>query len=216
MDHMNRRQFIRAAGASAGSVLLVACKATPQTYRYRLTLTATLNGKVRTGASVVEILMNADSGASHRSLGYIRRGEATLVRLDPRRALVALLPAAGDSPTPMLLKTHGINPGSGDHPPDISSLRQTRPLIVIGRQTWPRLVLFRDISDPASAVLVDPSKTEATLGREIALQTATIQTTTDEVTSGITTVLPWLANGSGEPWPRPIGLTRQDFVVGDS
>jgi hypothetical protein len=211
IDHMNRRLFIRAAGAGAGSMLLVACKTTPQTYRYRLTLTATLNGKLRTGASVVDVLMNVGS-----NLGRIGRGEATLVRLDPRRALVGLLPAVGDSPTPMLLKTYGINPGSGDHPPDISSLRQTRPLIVIGRQTWPRLVLFRDISDPASAVLVDPSKTEATLGREIALQTATIQTTTDEVTSGITTVLPWLANGSGEPWPRPIGLTRQDFVVGDS
>lgn len=57
--------------------------------------------------------------------------------------------------------------------------------------TFPPMVRFRDIADPATVERVDPADLAASFGAGVSLKRLTLQATDKAVTSGITARLPW-------------------------
>ena len=55
-----------------------------------------------------------------------------------------------------------------------------------------RLLMFRDITDPATVEQVDPENLSASFGKGYALKRVTYQVTNDPVTKGMNERLPWL------------------------
>lgn len=164
------------------------------THRYRLTLVADDNGKTVTGSGVIEasywtqpqILTDAEYGSS-------ARGEAVVVDFGDKGLLFALL--KGDdmhSDASWIVRTaFGIERGS---PPN-AELRELRALTGTTELQFsklPMLVRFRDISDPKSVERVDPNNLAASFGRSVKLLSATIEITSDPVTTGIGKRLVWL------------------------
>jgi hypothetical protein len=184
------------------------------------------DGVVHTGSSVVEMQGFQTHGNIDGDLsGVNARGQATIVDLGRGRFLFALLRVC--LPGAVLDPVERENRFWGDYPSisdifgtyrDIAEYRadhRTReqkikekilPLkergpVQLAPWELPDLLTFADINDPKSAVQVSPSHMDRVFGPGVRLVSATLEITSDPVTTGISKVIPWVTD------PRSSGGT---------
>lgn len=195
--------------------VLASC-ARSYTYRYRLTLTVDDNGVAHTGSSVVQVSETPGRGLD-AAYPTVLRGQATVVDLGRGRLLIALL----RTPTDGLLKLYDL-PQNWRYG-DASGLAHLKTQ---GGRVWElnpgvvsRLVTFSDISDPRTIRPVDAANLEATFGSGLKLKAAKIEVTSDEITTGLSRQLPWLALrrnyiDGGHSSFDSVGYTTDEFISG--
>ncbi|MDX2288452.1 MAG: hypothetical protein NW217_06485 [Hyphomicrobiaceae bacterium] len=193
-------------------------------FRYRLSLSAVVDGNVITGSAVQESRIRLEPKILPEQQGATTRvvGEAVVVDLGDRGKLFALLKMDEQRIKPQ----RGIEAGSPDYDWlalaafDMTkgapgALRWQKMNEFIGEQRAlvadriPLLVRFRDISDPLTIERVDPENLARSFGIGVYLKEARIEIvdagiwplnrwgfTGEPVTMGIEEVLPWIS------WPR--------------
>ena len=164
----------------------------PKRYRFRMTVEVETPEGLKTGSSVMEIsAYKALKILPHQHAGggdFL--GEAVTVDLPdgpifvlrkicdgcPRlseQVTVALLPEVRDAKVDTYVAAVGKLGGwFADYKAELP------------RKDWPRMVRFRDLSDPISVELVRPET--------IGVKRIRLETTSDELTTGIDERLPWL------------------------
>ena len=183
-------------GVLAGAAVLGGCGilGDEKSYRFRMTIEVETPQGLKTGSGVYEIsarkLIALTSEEHEGSAGA--RGEATVVDLaggplfvllknndagQPLHARVtaALAPGAPLNPIASYVATVGDLGGM------FASAKAELP-----REDWPLMVRFRDIDDPKSVEKVDPEA--------IGVKRIVVETTGDEVTTGIEKRLGWLGD----------------------
>jgi hypothetical protein len=171
--------------------------------RYRFTLVVDDNGRTVRGSAVYNTWwseMAFPGLAGGRPWRFIYSGEATYVDLDAPGTLFALMTydplrtREGSAQNPAGLLVAAFDSSIGGATWDLLyRIRDTRGPVDVPTERLPLLVHFRDLNDPTTAERVDPSDLAASFGSGIKVQRATIEMTTDPVTTGIEQKVPWLA-----------------------
>jgi hypothetical protein len=209
--------FVSVVGAALFLVWLVVDGSTtwPRTIRCRrIVIVDTPEGQ-RSGSSVIEDKTHFPGGLT-RAQGYAvtgeGQGEATVVDLGARGLLFATLASEEGIKSGGRGNLSGAGcyapfprekfPGKferGGSPTDeyvayLDELNRQQPKGDVPLKYLPILVRFRDLSDPTSVELVDPSDLAASFGAGVKLERMSIEITDAPVTRGIEAVLPWLGN----------------------
>ena len=167
------------------------------TIRYRLTLTASVDGVPVTGSGVIEVryVKPPDWSLDSPNVEAHVRGEAVVLDMGNRGMLFALL---FRGPQHLLNRLRDFVPHfwgrdrivSAEDVAWVAGLKGAR---TVALSELPFLVHFRDISDPTSVEQVTPDNLAASFGPGVELKSATIEITDAPVTTGITAKLPWLS-----------------------
>jgi hypothetical protein len=195
LTHPLGKIFLSIALLIGGAVLFYkAVFPTYSSYRYRMTVEVEVNGKVYSGASVIEVTINRQPqiGSAPPYVPYIR-GDAVFVDLGKGRNVIALLAAGpsaenanySDNIVPALFKV------PVEHWPELGDMRGTRE---VPASRMPTFVTFADLNDPKSARVVRPEDFENEFGAGASLRSVTVEMTVDPVTRKIVTKLPWLSH----------------------
>jgi hypothetical protein len=157
-------------------------------YKYRLTIEATVDGKVHAGSGVVRVsVTEAARLFLYQSAGVNNsyRGEAVTVDLGERGVIFALLkdverPQGGRyHASPEYFVGSAFPAGAGQADPVRSNMArfarggESRAL---APDELPLLVRFRDINDPKTVERVDPANLAAAFGPGVRLSAARIET----------------------------------------
>lgn len=199
---MMARRGVMGLLAGGAAALLGGCGilGSEASYRYRITVEVeSPNGIVR-GSSVHEetaTLTSLRIGDS-TGKGAILRGEAVMVELaDGPLFVLLVLPHAKGSLAGAV--TVALDPAAAGPERDdyfnavrglggwFGSARAELP-----REDWPLMVRFRDLDDPTSVERVDPANLAAQFGPGVRLKRILLETTSDEVTTGIEKRLAWI------------------------
>jgi hypothetical protein len=180
----------------------------PSTLHYRLTLKVDVQGQPHIGSGVIETRWGDQRYASNLAGGVawhvFVKGEAVVVDLGERGLLFAVLKGPLGSrcydPASLLVVALGGQSIGGMTSDLLRAFSQRTAPTKLDSSCIPMLVKFRDLSDPTSVELVNPSNLAASFGPGVKLLEATIAVTHDPVTHGIVTALPWLKTGYGEKW----------------
>lgn len=199
---------MRALGIIFGSMVLLIVgivvwwKITYPTYsyRYRLTLSIEIDGKVHTGSSVIEIIWSGgpeigDVGHYHPSI----RGQATLVDLGEHGAIVAALVAPSHDAGGRIVWPEGVSAlwlvpyafSRGRNDDELPQLRELGGRKELTLDNMPRLIWFANLADPQTARRVKPSEIPAQLGSNARLSAAYVEITSDPIVIDIDKRLPW-------------------------
>lgn len=165
-------------------------------YRYRMTVKVEVDGQVRSGSSVVEMRVSKQPvflpGVNR--LEYSDRGEAVFVDLGAGRNIVALLAsgsyAEGHGAPVRMVPSHFKLDLFDDR--QLASLPALRGSWELADKDIPTLVTFSNPSDPGTLRLIRADQLEQTFGPGVHWRGIFIEMTTDAVTSGIESKLPWL------------------------
>ena len=178
-----------------------------ETLRYRLTYEVEVDGEVRLGTGVVQVHVYERPNSIARSeIGFEVTGEAIVVDLGDRGYLLSLLSGravrvnewSGHVTTPDKLLWLAFDCSGGEVMDYFHCLDRTRPTVELPFNLLPELATIRNVDDPTSLVMVDPSVLEASFGHGTLLKRVTIEITDDPVTKGrIRELLPWLEDLDG-------------------
>ncbi|OCC24852.1 hypothetical protein MB02_05165 [Croceicoccus estronivorus] len=204
-QHGNTVARRTAVGLFAGgaAMLLGGCglSTTRASYRFRMTVvtwSANGSGVLRVNASKsIALTVHEHAGGAGLT------GQAVVIDL-PTGPVFALLTIGDGKPLLATQVTRALAPGVNTL--DASDFLETVDRLESGsgaakaelpRADWPMMVRFRDLNDSTTVELVDP----ATIG----VRRIVVQTTRDDVTTGLRTRLPWLSNGglTLDPDARP-------------
>jgi len=184
-----------------------------RTVNFRMTFEVETPEGLKTGSTVLAATYGRQPLIVGRSFWSATEGEAVVVDLGPRGTLYALLSTpsrpGGDGHVEMLKDIFGLHAATDD--PAASSvhnfaavsgrreLTYDQPWIVPEAQrtmAWilPKLVRFRDETDPKSVQSVDPLNLAADFGEGVRLERVIISITKDPVTVGIKKRLAWLSD----------------------
>jgi len=205
---IGRRSFLFLAATALGAPGLGGCVSaclgcgTPTilrfTYRYRLTLEVATPEGVQSGSSVHEVLAITTIHEGKRHAGGGTTGEAVAVDLGPRGVLFALLkqpPGSGGASEISydVVSRAGVTRLQDEPYTDFARrVAAYTDVIEVHPADLPMLVRFRDINNPATVEKVDPNNLAKSFGAGVKLQRATLQITSDPVTTGIEKRLGWL------------------------
>lgn len=178
---------------------------TSYTYNYRLTVTVIDHGETKKATGVVRVRERVSKlERTKRWLDPQLCGEALPIQLRSGKVLFALLNGPlldvtpgrqqwRSAPTQVLLQ--GLHlPTEWPYQDDsgIRHLPDTRQPVTLGPNERPEFVTFRDLKDPNSIVQVNPEHPENFLGRDVRVESVTVEATDAEVTKGsVRTFLPW-------------------------
>jgi|SRR5262245_11109080 len=229
---------MRKLGTAIGSVVLFAgmlitaykLQFPDYRYRYRLALLMQVDGKVYSGTSVIEVVWRGQASISD-VVSYSPHvgGQATVVYLGPRGAIVAALQAGASSQD---LQDQDLQDGAVDAAflvprafglasrghkdlPQLTHLRgraNLRP-----GNSMPRLIWFSDIANLKTARKIEVAEIPALFGSNARLLDAYVAITNDPFQIDIDKKLPWyetlkgLGDGSIEIQPG-FGLTSRMFI----
>lgn len=209
------------------------------TYRYRMTVEVDTPEGLKTGSSVIEVQSwDQGHGFPGPEAGGIRtkvRGEAVAVDLPNGQTLFALLRSAKGDVDAASRYAWALLP----EPPDktkpggrtnINALKAIQGRTALAPKDYPMLVRFKDINDPKTVELVEPSNLEAHFGEGAKLKSISVEATYETVTSEIAARLRWFDQvrgalfhisaserpPTGTPFPLHATLTELDFQQGDS
>ncbi len=196
-----KRLGILLAIAFAGLAVYVA--AFSATVRYRLTLEAEVDGKLKTGSGVIEVNYSKNNDPiSNAEFSIDIRGEAVVLDLGQRGTLFALLKGDTDSrsgPDYIVLRAFNFSGGALPRPvtKGLSDVRKLSGKVELPLTSLPLLVRFRDINDPKTLEKVDPLNLDKSFGPGVKLT----RTTLEVVSSGI--------------WPLSwFGITGEPITTG--
>jgi len=181
-------------------------------FRYRLTLEVEVAGETRSGSSVVDVTIRPSAPPGTPRIVRARvNGDATLVEIGDGRALIALLEGVpevarnlgplhqvwmGLNPANVLFRLYGISSqtsnGQKDYTRAFSELNRQRATKELAPADLPTIVGLRDMNDPGSLVLVDPTDIAKALGTDVRLRRATIAITDAPVDRTIEQRMSWL------------------------
>lgn len=174
------------------------------TFRYKLGLEVEVDGETQRGFTVVELTYPyVDNVASSARV----TGESLALELGPRRLLVALL---GRMPARSVWQYNRTS-WWGEHGPTLDLMaraygvppqqKRSAWLREVARQrgardlplnSLPDLFTFDDAANPATVREVDAENLAGTFGSGVRLARATIEITTEPVTTGIESKLSWI------------------------
>jgi hypothetical protein len=178
---------------------------------------------LKVGSSVQQLTFKLEPCPLCNSSGPVLRryvrGEAVVVDLGSRGVLFALLrgDSSPDPITPHIVMTALAKLNKNEEWATAEVVRRLR--YVSGKAEVPAdlmfsFVRFRDISDPKSVERVDPNNLAASFGPGAKLVKATIEITSDTVTTGIEKKLPWL-NDEIARYPAWLQLPYESRVAID-
>jgi len=171
-------------------------------YRYRLTVEVEVDGQIKSGSRVIEVISRPDL-VPGRPLRYMTtfRGEAVYVDLGQRGNLFALLSAPDGFGAAFLPDKVFFRYPVSASPEEQKSrfaefkrLAQRRTLRELQISQLPILVTFKDPNDPKSVTEVFPNDFAATFGPRVRLKRATLEMTDEPVATGIENILPWVSS----------------------
>jgi hypothetical protein len=212
-------------GLIAGGVALCQVAYPTYTFRYRMTVEVEVDGKFRSGASIIEVRLVTQPSivVPVPSVLPEASGEAVFVDLGEGRNVLALLTSGPnlmdvDYPKYVVPAHFGLSTVRAEW----SKYPRTPDRWDVRADRMPTFVTFLDVNDPKSARLLRPSDFGAVLGPGVHLRRVWIEMTNDPVTRGIFQRLPWLrgfrghSGGQFEPdWSTPErNLTFNMFTVG--
>ena len=174
-------------------VLLGACSGSGDTeYRYKLTVEVETPEGVRSGFAVRQVNWAAGRKLTQEAdtSSMSHKGEAVMVDLPNGQTLFALMSPDGQE-TPMLAfgsarQTHATEGELKVLTPPES------PEATYGKSGYPRLVRFRDISDPKTVAKIDPADLATSFGTGYRLKLITAQVVDEPITERVTNKLPWI------------------------
>ena len=174
------------------------------TYRYRLSLEIETPEGVASGSGVLEVRAVDAKGIDGRLPMVGTVGEAVVVDLGRRGSLFALLKRdyrraerSGELSADVTLRVANKDDHKYErYVPLARDIAATEGVIEVLPEELPMLVRFRNIADPATVEKVDPKNLAKSFGAGVRLKRATIEITSDPVTTGIEKRLGWLAM----PW----------------
>jgi len=180
--------------------LISACGEGAYTHRFRLVVEVLVDGEVKSGYSVIEVVRWDSSGWGFSHAAGIRsivRGEAAFVDLGAKGNVAALLRL----PPPLGMgAVSGLAQGAfeAQHPgldwTRVSSLKGQADLV--GRLR-PYLISFLDPNDPTSARIVQPDAFSTVFGPGVALRRIYIEMTDEPPSQGVLERrLPWVVDGT--------------------
>ena len=240
---ITQRGFFRIL-AGVVVVLLGACSGHGETeYRYKLTVVVDTPGGIRSGSSVIQVIMTSPMKGAEAlgGSGPSARGEAVAVNLPNGETLFVLLRSETDMDWAgsAHIESTGLNQ---DDFADKASFRETLRTnrIVYPVQRWvetgggekidnyPMMVMFDDIQDPEAVRRVDPDDLAASFGAGYKLKAVTVVGTDEPMTTGIEKKLEWLNSTKGAllkvdiaehpalgvPLPFAANITDRDFRAG--
>jgi hypothetical protein len=183
-------------------------------YRYRLQLSIEVDGKVHTGASVIEVTWrtgpNAEVPGVISAQGFVR-GQAPIIDVGSRGVVIASLISGGarksaEGISALYLGTHafGLNVGAKD----LQQLEQMTGRRDLPADGWPRLLWLPDrfrseqqdtkakgdrlsVSNPFRVVTLTADELPATIGASARFVEAFVEITNDPVVFDIELKLPW-------------------------
>jgi hypothetical protein len=196
------------------AVLLAGCSDpnNTATIRYRVIVTAEVDGEIVEGSSVMEMSYTRFERSSLTGMGGSARLKSEALVLDLKdRGTVYVLPVKLDKTGDFMeayqvavLKTIGANSSIGSlAPTDMERIRNVR-----GRMSfftdwgWPLFVAFGDESNPRSIFEVDPKHLDRPFGSGVRLIGIDLEVTDAPLTNVLTKRLPWLNRPELENWER--------------
>jgi len=193
-------------------------------YRYRMTVSVEVDGRVRSGASVIEGRVSTQPQflPDVNRLQFRERGDAVFIDLGNNRNLVALL-ASGtfaerpgfDRLAPAHFKLRFRNSS------ELAALPKLRGSWALEPSDWPTLVTFSNPTDPATARMVKPEQFEEVFGPGVVWRGVTMEMTRDAISWGIDAHFPWVPQlksrqrGSTYQTPGKFTLNGSYFRVGN-
>lgn len=164
-----------------------------QSYRVRVTVEAETPDGIKRGSSVMEVLsakrlqIFAEGGAGASDL----RGEAVVIETRSGPLFILLKHPGGTLQGAM---TVALAPEADDGGIDayVGAIRKLGGWFAdykaeLPRQDWPLMVRFRDINDPTSVEPVEPGRA--------GIKRILLETTDDEISTGLKRRLAWLQDG---------------------
>lgn len=212
---MMARRTILAGLAGGMAALLAGCGLLGgNKYRFRMTVEVDTPQGLRSGSSVYEVEAVASRELITGGMGsYTRfRGEAVAVDLPGGKTLFALLRMANGTSADDhlgLMSMRAMDPALVYAHKDQSARRiaagdDIRSPVEVAPEDYPLMVMFRDINDPRSVERVDPEA--------IGVKRIVLETTSDEVTTGIEKRLGWLRDGGLTLDPGGAPTTNPTFA----
>lgn len=205
---MTRRGLLMTLSATSLAVSTGACDLVGggSSYRFRMTVEADTPQGVQTGSSVMEVRVSRGMAIGDNSgVSSSLRGEAVVVDL-PDGPIFALLKLPDAGPPLQEVVSDAL---TGEHAKSTDGIMQQfgklgstwfseykadlprrRDIGISLREdgaddsNWPMMVRFRDLNDPKSVEAVDPEA--------VGVKRIRLETTGDDVTTGLKKRLPWL------------------------
>jgi hypothetical protein len=174
------------------------------TYRYRLHLAISIDDKVATGSSIVEVVWQCGRsyGNNHDELGPCYPslgGQAVLIDLGSRGVVVATLhtgeniepvPDGAISAVWLCGNAFGNKSTAGEELPALTKLSGRRNLV---QSNFPRLVWFPKPDDPDTATKVTVQNIASIVDPTARITEAHVEITSDPIVIDIPSRLPWFA-----------------------
>lgn len=189
---MVRRKIIGLLAGAASMLVLAGCGGESASYRFRMTVEVATSEGLKSGSSVLEV----DAERQEQVLSEARpmfssiKGEAVVVDL-PSGPLFVLLQMPDARTTYISAVTYALAPDlrEGGWEPFWQAVNRLGGWFgsatgEMPREDWPLMVRFRDIDDPRSVEKVDPDT--------VGVKRILLETTSNEVTTGIEAKLTWL------------------------
>jgi len=185
-----------AFAAIAIAVVLYKLSYPTYTCRYRMTVNVEVDGKLRSGSSVIEFQISKQMRflPDVNPIKFDAVGEAVYVDLDGQRGLMALLKSgtnATDGNFPLRVVPAHFKL---DMDRQLASLPGLRGKWELPANELPTLVTFSDANRSATLRIVHPDQLEQAFGAGVHWRGIVIEMTTDPVTHGLESRLPFLVS----------------------
>lgn len=218
---MTRRGFLGFLTSGMASAVAGCGGLFSKTYRFRMTVEVDTPQGLKTGSSVMEVsaYKSLKLTSEEKRGGGGLRGEAVTVELPSGPMFVLLSKCSGCQPPLGEQVTRVLSPGAAIRNVDeyvaaVSKLGGVSRKADLPRVDWPLMVRFRDPGDPKTVELAS--------SEILSVKRIIVETTNDDVTTGIEKRLTWLRSQHGSLIPRmstpdptrpPIGATinKMDF-----
>lgn len=161
-------------------------------YRFKMIVEVETPQGVKTASSVYQVTarkLTAFTAEEAVQTAY-ERGEATVIDLQNGPFFVLMKTKIGSAndlaQVSMILDEQYNKPNSGGWPEMAKRISQSWSTLrrEVPREKWPVIVRFRNLNDPTSVEEVDP--------QAIGVKRISLETTNEDVTTGIERRLPWL------------------------
>jgi hypothetical protein len=196
------------------------------TYRYRLTVNIEVDGKVHAGSSVIEVTWH--SGPMLGDIGpysSTTKGQAALIDLGDRGLVVASLlgedwgrpysSTGGWGAVWLAPRAFGFGTSVNEMP---EFLKETGKRDLVD-DNLPRLLLFSNPQDPATARLLPVRDIPSVLGPSVRFAGASVEITNDPIVIDVRQKLAWLETLEKKPpgsdviyLPNKLGINRNLFI----
>jgi hypothetical protein len=214
---MPRRSFL----VGGLGFLLAGCGSRPRDVTYRFTLEVETPEGRRIGSNLLEVGISFNDGPlgglAQTALSVGVSGEATVVDLGARGLLFCLLSRDIDRkgsldqdamfgavfperPPPGIYadqRERDLALSKMPYRNHVDRVKAEKPTVAVPIERLPRLVRFRDLSDPLSVETVDPRDLATVFGPGVRLVGATVAITEGKPTRGIEKILPWVLKLEG-------------------